>query len=288
DRYTAEALKFIREHHTKPFFLFFSHNMPHVPVAAAKRFLGKSGAGLYGDTVLQIDDSTGQVLDLLKELKIDDNTLVLFTSDNGPWLIHGESGGLAEPFKGGKGSSAEGGQREPFIMRWPGKIPAGTVCHELTVMFDLLPTFAAIGGGKLPADRIIDGKDISALAFGTPGAKSPHDRFIYYNGDKMYGVRYAQWKLKIPTTLAEEFGDYFKGLENPQTPMPRALFNLDWDPGEQKNVLEDHPDVFKHLQAMIEDARVDLGDSRRKEVGKNVRPIGKVNREPIKADVNPG
>jgi arylsulfatase A len=278
DRYTEEAIRFIRANANKekPFFLFLSHTMPHVPIAAAPRFKGNSEGGLYGDVIEQLDDSTGQILDLLKELKIDANTLILFTSDNGPWLAKGESGGLAEPFKGGKGSSNEGGQREPFIMRWSGHIPAGQVCHEMCVMFDILPTLAAITGAELPKDRIIDGKDISDLAF-KPGAKSPHDRFYYYNGDKMYGVRSENWKLKIPTALAEDYGGYLK-LENPQTIIPRALYNLAWDPGEQKNVLEDHPDVFQKLQAMIEEAREDLGDSRRKLIGKNVRPIGKVDR----------
>jgi arylsulfatase A-like enzyme len=284
DRYTDEALKFIRSNHDKPFFLLLSHTMPHVPIHAAKRFQGKSEGGLYGDVIEQLDDSTGKVMDLLAELKLDENTLVLFTSDNGPWLAKGESGGLAEPFKGGKGSSNEGGHREPFIMRWPGRIPAGRVCHELTVMFDILPTLAKLTGATLPADRVIDGRDISALAFGTPGAKSPHDRFYYYNGNKMYGVRSGQWKLKIPTTLAEEYGGYLK-LENPATKIPRALFNLAWDPGEQKNVLENHPDVAKTLQAMIEEGRADLGDSRRKEVGKNVRPIGRIERAPQTSSV---
>ncbi len=279
DRYTAEATKFIKEHASKdkPFFLFLSHTMPHVPLAAAERFKGKSEGGLYGDVIEQLDDSTGQILDLLKQLKIDDNTLILFTSDNGPWLAKGENGGLAAPLKGGKGSCHEGGQREPLIMRWPGKIPAGQVCHEMAVMFDILPTLAAITGATLPADRTIDGKDISDLAFGKAGAKTPHDRFYYYNGDKLHGVRSGDWKLKIPTTLGEEFGGYAQ-IENPQTVIPRALYHLSWDPGEQKNVLNDHPDVFKNLQAMIEEGRADLGDSRRNLVGKNVRPIGKIDR----------
>jgi arylsulfatase len=277
DRYTDEALKFIRAsaNKDKPFFLFLSHTMPHVPLAVPKRFQGKSEGGLYGDVIEQLDDSTGQILDLLKYLKIDESTLVLFTSDNGPWLAKGENGGLATPLKGGKGSCHEGGVREPFIMRWPGKIPPGQVCHELAAMFDLLPTLAKIAGATLPSDRIIDGKDISPLAFGTPGAKSPHDRFIYYNGNKMHGVRSGNWKLKIPTPLGEEFGGYLK-IENAETKMPRALYNLAWDPGEQKNVIAEHPDVVERLQPMIEEAREDLGDSRREMKGKNVRPIGEL------------
>jgi hypothetical protein len=136
-----------------------------------------------------------------------------------------------------------------------------------------------MAGAAMPTDRIIDGKDISDLAYGTPGAKSPHDRFVYYNGNKMHGVRSGDWKLKIPTTLGEEFGGYLK-IENPETKIPRALYHLSWDPGEQKNVIDEHPDVAQKLQAMIEEARDDLGDSRRNMTGKNVRPIGKVDRPP--------
>jgi arylsulfatase A-like enzyme len=274
---TDESLKFIRQSKDKPFFLFLSHIMPHVPIHASEKFRSKSQSGLYGDVIEELDDSTGQVLDLLDELKIADNTIVIFTSDNGPWLAKGESGGLATPLKGGKGSSHEGGQREPCIIRWPGKIPAGKVCHEIAVNFDLMPTLVKLAGGTMPSDRIIDGKDISPLLFDLDSAKSPHDRFYFYSGNKMHGVRSGRWKLKVPTTLNEEFGGYLK-LENPQTMLPRALYDLQTDPGEQKNVLADHPDDAKRLQAMIEEGREELGDSRRDMVGKNVRPIGKIER----------
>jgi arylsulfatase A len=275
DRYTDESIRFIREHRDKPFFLFLSHTMPHVPIHVAERFRGKSAGGLYGDVIEALDESTGKILDLLAELKLDGNTLVIFTSDNGPWLAKGESGGSATPLRGGKGGSYEGGQRVPCILRWPGVIPPGGVCHELAVNFDFFTTLANLAGAPIPSDRIIDGKDLGDLMRGKPGAKSPHDYFIYYNGNRMHGVRAGQWKLKIPTTLAEEFGDYAK-LDNPQTIIPRALYNLETDPGEQKNVLKDHPDVAEKLQAMIEAAREDLGDSRRNLMGKNVRPIGQV------------
>jgi arylsulfatase A-like enzyme len=273
DRFTDESIQFIRQNRDKPFFLFLSHIMPHVPIHAAERHRGKSAGGLYGDVIEALDESTGKVLDLLKELKIDENTLVIFTSDNGPWLAKGENGGSATPLRGGKGGCYEGGMRVPCIMRWPGVIPAGKVCSELTVNFDLYPTIAQVAGAAIPTDRIIDGKDLGDLMRGKPGAKAPHEYFIYYNGNRMHGVRSGPWKLKIPTTLAEEFGDYAK-LDNPQTIIPRALYNLDLDPGEQKNVLKDHPDVVENLQPMIESAREDLGDSRRNLVGKNVRPIG--------------
>src|SRR4029079_18285847 len=140
-----------------PFFLFLSHTMPHVPIAVAPRFKGKSEGGLYGDVIEQLDASTRQNLARIKQLKIDNDTLIIFTSDNGPWLAKGEDGGLATPLKGGKGMCSDGGQREPCMMRWPAKIPAGQVCHELGVQFDFLPTLAAVTGATLPTDRIIDG-----------------------------------------------------------------------------------------------------------------------------------
>jgi arylsulfatase A len=273
DRYTAESLDFIRKNAAKPFFLFLSHTMPHVPIAAAERHRGKSAGGLYGDVIEALDESTGKVLDLLTELKLDDNTLVIFTSDNGPWLAKGENGGFATPLRGGKGGSYEGGMRVPCIMRWPGKIPAGTTSREIVVNFDLMPTLARIAGAEVPSDRIIDGKDITDLMFAKPQAKSPHEAFFYYSGNRLHAVRSGKWKLKVPTTLREEYSEYLK-IENPETVIPRALYNLESDPGEQKSVLADHPDVAERLQAMIESARTDLGDSRRNLVGKNVRPIG--------------
>ncbi len=272
-RYTEEAVKFIKEHKDGPFFLFFSHTYPHVPVAASDKFRGKSGRGLYGDACEEIDASTGKVLDTLKELNLDDNTLVIYTSDNGPWLAKGEDGGSAFPFRGGKGGSYEGGFREPCIIRLPGVIPPGAVCHEMATQMDFLPTLARLAGVSVP--KPIDGKDITDLMLAKPGAKTPHESFFYYVGNRLHAVRSGKWKLKVPTTLAEEYSGYAK-LENPDTEIPRALYNLEDDPAEQKNVIAQHPDEFKKLQAMIEEARQDLGDSKRKMVGKNFRPVGKV------------
>ena len=274
-RYTEEAIQFIRQHADKPFFVYLSHTMPHVPLGASEKFKGKSAGGAYGDVIEELDDSTGRVLDLLKELKIDDNTLVIFTSDNGPWLTKGENGGSATPLKGGKGGCSEGGMRVPCVMRYPGVIPAGTVCREVAANFDLYPTIARLAGAEMPTDRIIDGKDLHDLITAKPDARSPHEYFIYYNGNRMHGVRSGNWKLKIPTTLAEEFGDYGK-FDHPETVIPRALFNLEDDLGEQKDVLKFHPEIAKKLQGMIESAREDLGDSRRQMKGKNVRPIGEI------------
>jgi arylsulfatase A len=275
ERYTDEAVKFLRDHKDGPFFLFLSHTYPHVPLAAGKSYRGKSARGLYGDACEEIDVSTGRVLDALKELQLDDNTLVVFTSDNGPWLAKGEDGGSAFPFRGGKGGSYEGGFREPCVMRLPGTIPAGSVCHEMATQMDLLPTIAHLTGVASAVPQGIDGKDITDLMTAKPGAKTPHESFFYYVGDRLHAVRSGQFKLKVPTTLNEEFAGYLK-IENPETEIPRALYDLENDPGEQKSVLANYPDVAKRLQAMIEAAREDLGDSRRHMVGKNVRLVGRV------------
>jgi arylsulfatase A len=272
-RYTDEALKFLRDHKDGPFFLFLSHTMPHVPIAASENFKGKSAGGLYGDTVEEIDASTGRVMDALKELNIDDKTLMIFTSDNGPWLAKGEHGGSAFPLRGGKGGSYEGGMREPCIIRYPGVIPAGGVSREMATQMDFLPTLARFAGASVK--NPIDGKDITDLVVGKAGATSPHESFFYYSGNRLHAVRSGKWKLKVPTTLGEEFAGYLK-IENAETEIPRALYNLEDDPAEQKSVLAEHPDVAERLQAMIESAREDLGDSRRKMTGKNVRPIGQI------------
>jgi arylsulfatase A len=274
-RYTQEALKFVREHKGGPFFLFLSHTYPHVPLAASRDVKGKSARGLYGDACEEIDWSTGQVLDELKSQGIDDNTLVIFTSDNGPWLAKGEAGGSAFPLRGGKGGIYEGGFREPCIMRMPGTIPAGAVCHEMATQMDLLPTLARLAGANIP--RAIDGKDITDLVLGKSDAKTPHEAFFYYNGDRLVAVRSGKWRLKLPTTLGEEFAGYAK-LQNPETEIPEALYDLENDIGEQKNVMPDHPDVVKRLEALANSAREDIGDKRLQMTGKNVRPVGKIAR----------
>jgi arylsulfatase A-like enzyme len=232
---------------------------------------------LYGDACEEIDWSVGRILDELRDLKIDDRTLVIYTSDNGPWLNKGEAGGSAFPFRGGKGSSYEGGFRMPCVMRWPEVIPPGSVCHEVATQMDLLPTLARLAGVSVSVP--IDGRDITDLMLAKPGAKTPHESFFYYVGNRLHAVRSGQWKLKVPTTLAEEFAGY-ANIENPNTPIPRALYDLENDPSEQKNVIADHPEVVARLQPMIEAAREDLGDSKRKMIGKNVRPVGRIDQKP--------
>lgn len=265
ERYTDQAIKFITEHKDEPFFLYLPHTFPHVPLAASARFKGKSARGLYGDVVETLDWSAGQILDTLKKLGLDDNTLVIFTSDNGPWLIKGENAGSAGPLRGGKGSTWEGGMREPTIMRWPGHIPAGSTCSEVASTMDILPTFAKLSGGKIPTDRIIDGKDIRPLMMGTPGAISPHEAYFYYNVDQLQAVRSGKWKLVLP------HDDKVTG-EN----VPLSLYDLRADIGEKTDLSAQYPSIVKRLQAMAEECRADLGDKITGTPGKNRRPCGRV------------
>ena len=196
-RLADESIRFIEESvkERKPFFLYLANPMPHVPLFVSPEFEGKSAGGLYGDVIEEIDFNTGRVLDALKANGVDENTLVIFTSDNGPWLIKGEHGGSAKPFRDGKGSSYEGGQRVPCVMRWPAKIPAGTECTEVATAMDLLPTFAEMTGAKLPPDLKLkpDGHDIQNLMMGGPEEKTPYDMF-YFSGNQ--AVRTGKWKYR--------------------------------------------------------------------------------------------
>ncbi|MDX9973445.1 MAG: sulfatase, partial [FCB group bacterium] len=196
DRYAEEAVRFIRAHKDEPFFLYLAHNMPHVPLHAAERFRGKSKGGLYGDVIENIDWSVGRVLDTLDELGLARDTLVVYTADNGPWLARGEDSGFAAPLRNGKGSTYEGGMREPCVMRWPGIIPAGSVCGEFATAMDILPTFAQVAGGSAPTDRVIVGHDILPLMTGAAGAVSPYDVFYYYAQEGLQAVRSGKWKLR--------------------------------------------------------------------------------------------
>jgi arylsulfatase A len=263
-RYTDEAVRFITKNKDRLFFLYLPHNMPHRPIAASEKFKGKTAYGLYGDVVEEIDWSAGQVLSTIKKLGLDNDTLVVFTSDNGPviWegLKFGYRSGSAGPLRGNKNTTWEGGMREPCIMRWPGKIPSGAVCDELTSTMDMLPTLAKLAGTQAPTDRIIDGKDIWPLMSGKPGAKSPHKAFYYYRDERLQAVRSGRWKLHV---------------YRPEGGAP-LLYDLETDLGETTNVAGQHPDVVKRLQALAEEAREDLGDAVFKRQGKNVRPVGRL------------
>jgi len=231
-RYTKESIKFISENKDRPFFLYLPHTMPHVPLFASEKFKGKSKRGLYGDVIEEIDWSVGEILKTLKELGIDEKTLVLFTSDNGPWLSKRANGGSALPLRDGKFSTYEGGMREPCIARWPGKIPAGKVCNEVCASIDLLPTFAKLAGGRVPDYRIIDGRDIWPLMSGRPSEKSPHKAFFYYRGNKLEAVRSGRWKLRRTNKV--------------------ELYDLEDDISEKHNLAAMYPEMVKRLTDMTE------------------------------------
>ncbi|MCH7989221.1 MAG: sulfatase [Planctomycetes bacterium] len=277
--YTEHAVTFIEQNKDRPFLLYVPHSMPHVPLFVSEKFKGKSKQGLYGDVIMEIDWSVGEILKTLKRFDLDENTLVIYTSDNGPWLSYGDHGGSALPLREGKGTAWEGGQREPTVMRWPAKIPAGRVCHELAATIDILPTVAKLIGAKLPKHKI-DGEDISALLFGTPGAKSPHEAYYFYWGRHLHAVRSGKWKLHFPHSYrsldGKPGGTGGKPSRYVQLKTGLALYNLDKDISESTNVAEQHPKVVTRLKALAEKAREDLGDSATKQQGNGVRPPGRL------------
>ncbi|MBP3959015.1 sulfatase-like hydrolase/transferase [Gemmata sp. G18] len=283
-RYTKHALDFIAAHKAEPFFLYVAHSMPHVPLFASEAFRGKSKQGLYGDVIQEIDWSVGQILSALDEHKLADNTLVIFTCDNGPWLSYGNHAGAAGQLREGKGTVWEGGVRVPFVARWPAKILAGSVCREPAMTIDVLPTVAKIIGADLPKTKI-DGKDIGALLRGEPNAKSPQEvYFHYYNANELQAVRSGKWKLILPHTYRTMAGqpqgkDGTPGKYKQVKIEVPELYDLDADVGESKNVADANPDVVKRLLAFAESAREDLGDSLTKRVGKNTREPGRVPEE---------
>lgn len=280
--YTEHAVKFIQENKDRPFFLYVPHSMPHVPLFVSDKFKGKTERGLFGDVIAEIDWSVGQILSTLKSSGIDEQTLVLFSSDNGPWLSYGNHAGNAGPLREGKGTTWDGGHLEPTLARWPGKIPAGKVCKELTATIDVLPTLAKLAGAEPPKDRIIDGLDIWPLMSGVEGAKTPHDRFYYYWGFGLEAVRSGPWKLHVPHEYRSLAGEPGKdGTPGPykSAKTELALYNLETDVGEKTNVAEQNPEVVKKLLALVEEGRADLGDSLTNQTGKNRRPPGKLNAE---------
>ena len=280
--YTQRAIQFIEANRARPFFVYLPYAMPHVPLFVSNKYAGKSDRGLYGDVIREIDWSVGQVLETLKRLNLDDNTLVIFTSDNGPWLSYGPHAGVATPLREGKGTAWEGGVRVPCIMRWPGKIPAGIETKEFAGTIDLLPTlahFAGVTKDNHPAStRKIDGIDISTLVTGDAAQKTPHDVYWYYWGDGLHAIRSGHWKLHFPHNYVHVDVPGQNGLpgklSQPKTEL--ALFDLDADVGESTDVSAQHPEIVAQLLALAEVAREDLGDSLQKRTGKNLRPAGRL------------
>jgi arylsulfatase A-like enzyme len=277
-RYTERAVDFISRNKHRPFFLYLAHNMPHTPLFASERFKGTSARGLYGDVIAEVDWSVGRVLDALRENSLDEQTLVMFMSDNGPWHLYGDHGGSAVPLRGGKKQSLEGGMRVPCIMRWPGRIPAQRVCHELAANIDILPTVAKLTGAALP-ERRIDGLDLSPLLLGRAGAVSPHPCFYYYWQKELRAVRQGKWKL--------QFAHVDRETPDPKQPgngghrgatmaleRPFALYNLEESVDESIDVASVYPRIVAALSALADVARKDLGDALQKKTGENVRPCG--------------
>jgi len=253
ERYVEQSVRFIRDSADKPFFLYLAHMYVHMPIYAPQQFLNASENGPYGAAVACVDWATGVIMYELKRLGLDENTIVLFTSDNGSEASG--RGGSNAPLRGTKGTTWEGGQRLPLIVRWPGVAPAGETCGEMATSMDLLPTLAGLAGTAAPDDRIIDGKDIREMLLKPAAAKTPHEAFFYYLSDDLEAVRAGKWKLHL------------KGNE---------LYDLDADIGETTNVIDEHPEVVKDLEARADACRRDIGDAATGVVGENIRPAGKV------------
>ena len=264
-RYTERAIRFIERHRNQPFFLYLAHSMPHVPLFASPRFRGRTRDGLYGDVIEEIDDSVGQVLATLRRLRLEDDTLVLFTSDNGPWQLYGDHGGSAGPFRGAKASSFEGGVRVPLIVRWPAHIPRGRTIDTPLMTIDILPTLARLAGAPLP-ERPIDGKDVWPLLQGLPGTSHPQAAYAFwYNQNELQAVRSGPWKLVLPhraIVFPRELQGHggSRGKAEVQN-VGLALYNLDQDPGESRDLAASQPDVLGRLMGHVEAFRAELGDS---------------------------
>ncbi|MEY4816193.1 MAG: Arylsulfatase [Verrucomicrobiota bacterium] len=286
-RYTDEAVSFIRRSKDRPFFVYLAHSMPHTRVAASPTFAGKSAAGLFGDAVEELDAHFGRLWETLRAEGLDRSTYIIFTSDNGPWYLdrplsapddartrgpqgqlkypfnqrdeRGAHYGSAAPLRGAKASSWEGGFRVPFIVRAPGRVSAGTTCHEIASTLDLLPTIAKLAGATAPADRIIDGHDIRPLLHGMAGATSPTEAFYYYAHTRLEAVRSGRWKLHLSRPEDERWSVFGAPAETAALAEP-LLFDLEADIGERTNVAAQNPQVVARLLALAEKARADIGD----------------------------
>lgn len=275
-RYTERAVRFIEKNNDRPFFLYVPHTMVHTPLGVSDKFRGKSQQGKFGDVMMEVDWSVGEILKTLEKHDLTENTLVIFTSDNGPWLNFGKHAGAAGPFREGKGTSFEGGVRVPCIMRWPVQIPQGTVCRRMAATMDVLPTLAAITGAALPQNKI-DGMNILPLLKGKTDA-NPRDHLFYYYGKELQAVRQGRWKLLFPHGYRS-----YKGLEPGKGGLPGPyahgetgleLYDLENDIGETQDVAGNYPDIVERLTVLGERARKELGD--KDKAGEEVRPPGRI------------
>jgi arylsulfatase A len=275
--YTQRAVQFIEKNKDKPFFIYMPQSMPHVPLFVSDRQKGKSKGGLYGDVIEEIDWSMGQVVATLKKHSLDRNTLVIFLSDNGPWLPYGNHSGVTGGLREGKGTSFEGGVRVPFIASWPEHIPAGSVCSTPAMSIDLLPTLANIIGGKT-GDLPIDGKNIAPLLLAEKEAVSPQKAYFIYWDRELQAVRYGKWKLHFPHNYRQQINVGMDGKSAPYGTgkIGLALFDLVADREEKNDVAAQNPEIVAQIQKLADEMREDLGDSLLKKVGKNVRQPGRI------------
>ncbi len=280
---TERSIQFIENNQDEPFFLYIAHPQPHVPLYVSDKFKGKSPRGLYGDVIMEIDWSVGQILQTLKSLELEEETLVIFTSDNGPWLSYGEHARSALPLREGKGTALEGGQREPTILYYPGTLPQGLSVDTQMMNIDLLPTLAQRVGADLPKHPI-DGKDVWHLWTGE-STTSPHEAYyFYYHVNELHGVRYQNWKLYFPhryRTLDGQPGGKnglpahysYKNIEKIE------LYNLDTDLSETTDVAEQYPEVVAQIVALADQKRKELGDALTNQTGTGSRPAGSIDKE---------
>jgi arylsulfatase A-like enzyme len=297
-RITDRAVRFIERNRERPFFLYVPHIMPHIPIHASDAFRGRSARGLYGDVIEELDGSVGEILSALKSNGVDDRTLVVFFSDNGPNLSYGSHGGDSTPFREGKLTTFEGGVRSPFIARWPGVISAGRISREPAMEIDLLPTMARLAGAPRP-DHAIDGLDIFPMLTGD--SKSPHEALFFYGGEELQAVRSGGWKLHVaheyltvagPTRTDGKPANFenmkpesmelsgIRGIASRHgyrvEKTPQALYDLAVDPGETRDVSAAHPEVVRRLESFLEKERAELGDSLTGRKGSGVRPVGRL------------
>lgn len=252
-RYTEYCTDFIKRNKETPFFLYLAHNMPHVPLAVSKEREGTSGCGLYGDVITEIDWSIGQIYEALRKNGLENNTLVVYASDNGPWLLFGNHGGSAGELRAGKGTTFDGGHRVFCLMTWPGVVPAGRVCSEVATTMDILPTMANYIGVTLSNNKI-DGKDIMPLMQGKNKAVSPHDSYYYFKSKKAFAVRCGDWKLILPHLDPEVTMEGKDGLRGEQKPVHtvKALYNLRTDKGEKINLIKKYPKKVAEMERKIQ------------------------------------
>jgi len=282
-KYTERAVAFIDRNPSKPFFLYLAHSMCHVPLYVSDKFKGKSERGLFGDVIEEIDWSVGQVMNSLKRNGLLENTLVVFTSDNGPWLSYGDHAGSSGPFREGKGTAWEGGLRVPCIMQWPGKIQAGSTQDRFMMTIDLFPTFAGILGAKLP-DHKIDGMDVWPLVSMQPQAKNPHDFYaFYYDQNQLQSLVSGdgKWKLQFPHTYRSMLGqapgkDDIPGKYKQVKIEKPELYDLEKDQGEKSDIASQQPGVVSKLEAFAAAVRTELGDALTSQKGSGAREVGKL------------